>query len=151
MDVVSIDIGIKNFAVCGVTNNKVVYWTTFALAGKTWYDKCRGLYERLEKDGFFMAKECRIEKQYSRNVKARLLQQHIITCWLVKTGKQPLIISPFRRGGTYSQRKRAAITEAKQNFTNHMCSKMLMVWENARKRDDLADAFLQAIRVMGNQ
>lgn len=166
--VVSVDIGVKNTAFCVVHGNRVVAWWIFGVSSRVAFDKtvdrfCQELHEKFPTRPDVVV----IERQMCQNRKASVLS-HAIQAWFRgRYNTEVKFYSPKTRNVeihkllgrpytkcSYKVRKALAVQAAYKLLDGDLiCPTALRTsFNEAKKKDDLADALVQAvfeIRVSG--
>lgn len=149
MRILSLDPGQRHLALCIIesTTRQIDLWTLVKLDTLTPMDVKEHLDAILEPHTYAIVL---IERQPPRNHSMTKLE-----CWLhmyfVMSGHPVRLVHAsnkigYEKGRTYYQRKKASVATLREYMETHpQSSKMCDVFENAPKKDDLADCVLQAL------
>ena len=144
--IASIDIGVKNLALCIVENNDIILWEKYSLKGKNIIDICKDAFIKMPIEEISNCNTVLIEQQNKKNIKAIRLEQHFWS-WFSTKSLNVIIISAkdklkfFNQEKTsYYQRKKFAIEKTLEIIP----SQWFDFFSTHEKKDDLADSFLQA-------
>jgi hypothetical protein len=156
---ISIDVGIKNLAYIVFDGNKIIEWNVVELcdkkmnAGKiNMIEIGIGLYNALEKINHEID-TILIENQIGQNAIRMKSIQGMITFYYISKGKTNIIywnpINKLKKYNqkekkTYAQRKKDSIAITKLLIHEHF-SDFEGYFNSHKKKDDLADCFLQLI------
>jgi len=158
MLVCSIDVGRENFAYAFVETAapwQLVKWGTLNLgdAKATWKRACKVLFAALDASLLSDMKRCKkiyVEQQQ----RAAFFNTQISTCLWAYCQCRGLpevqSVSPqkkFRHAKvrTYAERKRASVAWVLANREGHISDELFSEWDSRGKKDDMADALMQAV------
>lgn len=170
MSVLSIDVGLKNLAVCIVAGDRTIqYWNVLTVSGvsdmiQTLDNECVGFIEQV--------RSVVIEKQPSFNPKMRsvssaleayfIIRGQIDTCfvknivyWSPKFKLQLCddysSLKDVPASKRYRMNKKMAIAQTHKMMIEGGDKEKLLFFEKHKKKDDLADSYLQAISFMSHK
>jgi len=153
---VSIDVGIKNLAICVLEDNKIQTWHLINLMYGT--DLCSAVIKALEPISILPNTTILIERQMTR--KMTNIQCYLEMYFRLK-GFSVIVYSPkYKLAGTgkensgknlYKARKKASIELCQQWMeTNPQEPSILEVWNKTKKKDDLSDTLAMAVAFINN-
>lgn len=171
--VLSIDVGIKHLSFCLIDfhntldTHTIEKWELISLNGKNIAEYTRDIVEKMRQYEFGLIDSVLIEQQVSRNTQMKVLSHVLQTYFLCEqriTNDKVIFMSAKRRFLTSNPTYNASVQNIKQHFgisdkMNRNEIKKLSVhitriklegrwleyFQNHKKRDDLADSFLQAL------
>jgi hypothetical protein len=172
MLILSIDVGILNFAYCIMDSitQKIIHWNILTLCNKTEIENCRDLVKQLDqRPEMLQVTLILIERQPKQNPKMRILSETVRTYFIIRSVDRGVNIrvqnwSPkyklkccnnskldptelskiIRLKSSYQQRKKLSIAHCKLFLLElDQDERFIKLFENSKKKDDLADAFLQ--------
>lgn len=163
MSILSFDVGIKNLAFCILKDTVIQNWNVSEIKYKTNQNLCDVIVAHL--DTFPDMLECNtvlIEKQPSRNNKMRIIEALLNAYFIIKGSssessliKKVLVYSAKYKLGSntmkgkanYTERKKLSIARCKKflESTAEINEEYVPIFENSKKKDDLADSLLQAL------
>jgi hypothetical protein len=157
---VSIDVGIKNLAVCVLDQNKILLWKILNLQYGT--DYCSSIIKAFDAmDTMISGSDIIIERQMTK--KMCNIQCYLEMYFRMKHHKNVVIYSPkYKLSGTgqensgkgkklYYARKKAAVELCKEWLDNHPQESWVHdIWKSAKKKDDLSDTLCMAIAFTTN-
>lgn len=162
MKVLSIDVGIRNLGYCYVNSEskEILEWKLITVSG-TEADPCRAARSALERDGLpgSAPDVILVERQPGRNKKMMKMEAYIHMYYMVRYPDSKIelysAVHKLRdtgeenhgRGKTkYNARKKASVELSGQFLKDHpQQPHIASVFEKSKKKDDLADALLQAL------
>lgn len=138
MRALSVDPGLRHMALCCCDDtNAISLWTVLDVprTPKEFASALRNLVRDLEYDAVV------IERQPPRNAAAKKVE-HWLELLFGETHPVHVVNAQFKnvRGATYRQRKKASVDAARSAMPDAWRD----MFEQAPKRDDLADAYVQA-------
>jgi len=152
----SIDVGIKNLAMCMLdeSSNTIVQWDVSGIPP----EHKDGLYPCFrrhldEKPWVLEAQTILIEKQPGMNKRMKTVENFLHAYFVIKLPESETIIYDARHkvpdvvgsGKTqYRKRKQTAITRCGEHIENSN-KEWVPLFKKSKKKDDLADTFLQAL------
>lgn len=151
MNVLSVDIGIKNFAICILNNNEIIYWEVIQLEKKckniNWNNLIKKLYTILvnliQKYKIDMVL---IEQQMISTMK--MISIGVLMFFITKNINCKIISSTEKlkyfkgKKTTYNERKNIAISLTHFYLLQERFHPWNEFFENHKKKDDLSDCFL---------
>jgi hypothetical protein len=171
--IVSIDIGIINFAFCVMERQtrQILNWECFGLCNTTELENCKDLVQKLDARPYLIASDIRfviIERQPRCNNKMRILAETVRTYFLIRgivdhqqSNMRILNWSPKYKlkcysgddtpdyshlKSKYSQRKKISIFHCEKLLVStNQSESFLKTFKDSKKKDDLADCFLQVL------
>ena len=154
--IVSIDVGIKNLAICVLEESKIQAWHLINLMYGT--DLCSAVIKALEPITIIPTATILIERQMTR--KMTNIQCYLEMYFRLK-GYSVIIYSPkYKLAGTgkensgknlYKARKKASVELCQQWMeANLQEDSILEVWNKTKKKDDLSDTLAMAISFIAN-
>ena len=155
MLVLAIDVGIKNLALCAMdTADGLVHWANEALSGSTYQPmhNVQYVHEFIARNAslFERANEIVIEKQMRVNmriIEAVIQSRFYDKCKVVHART---IKTAFGLGrGNYALNKKASVDYVHQHLELFGQPKWQSHFARAKKRDDLADAYIMALFFSG--
>jgi len=160
---VSIDVGIKNLAYV-VYDKDIVEWKVIELCDKTenasklnMIEVGKKLYEALEQIHYPFT-EIIIENQIGQNAIRMKMLQGMITFYFISKGMTNIhywnagnkLKRFIKTKTTYSQRKKYSVQITRDIVTQAFPAQQTY-FEKHKKKDDLADCFLQLLDFLGKQ
>jgi hypothetical protein len=162
MQIVSFDVGRKNLACCMYSSEsaQITFWKIFDIGERNGAKLIVDAFEQLDNHPILLTGDIvLVERQPHSNPPMRIIEA-IVESYFVgkglktidyssrfKLGNMDLTSLGNLRGKTnYSVRKKAAIQICKVFLTeNPQPTTIQHVWDTCKKKDDLADCFLQAL------
>lgn len=156
MRVCSFDVGFKNLGVCvlDTVQNRILFWRVLNIPLG---DLCRGLLQALEVHGgeLEVADVVVVEKQSKKSQKMLCIAAYL-EAFFVMRGKKVVMFGARHKllgtgqensgAGNYRKRKQAAVALAGEFLSaNAQEEAIRAVWDGLKKKDDAADALLQAV------
>jgi hypothetical protein len=157
----SIDVGIKNLALCVLTDQgSIEYWSLITCKEPT----PKGVCEALGSLDSSAVTDVVIERQPNRNQRMKCMEAYI-HMYFVMSGKRVSLISPIQKlryaesspywpglenselsnlPNTYYNRKKMSVETIKTYLAN-TSQPLANVFNASKKKDDLADAALQGL------
>jgi len=168
MKYLSIDVGIKNLGICIVDSlGTILFWQIITLSQQPKEDICSCLFRSLDNFDLLNADIVLIEKQPSRNNKMRIIEAFLHSYFIIKgkcndqspiknsiiySAKHKLGSNTFKGKRSYTERKRLSVTRTKEYIDRtNQARWAIELFQNCKKKDDLADSLLQALSYIGNQ
>ena len=164
MKILSIDVGIINFSYCVLESTKIIKWENFSFKKKSdFQNTCNLIKEMDSRPHLLDVDTVLIEKQPRCNPKMRVVAQTIITYFIMKNKELNLNInvkpySPkhklkcyngpepeFKVKSKYQQRKKMSIFHCSELIKEDQEQEFIDYFKNSKKKDDLADSFLQGL------
>jgi len=167
MKIVSFDVGRKNLACCMYSSEsaQITFWKIFDIGERKGAKLIVDTFEQLNNFPILLTGDIvLVERQPHSNPPMRIIEA-IVESYFVgkglntvdyssrfKLGNMDLTSLGNLKGKTnYSVRKKAAIEICKINLTeNPQPTTIQHVWDTCKKKDDLADCFLQALSYINN-
>lgn len=167
MYVLSFDVGTVNLSFCMLRDATIVVWKNITLEGKTSADQCRSMVEQLDDVPELLdADVVLVEKQPKCNPKMRSVAETIKAYFIIRScdivpedlrGKLKVVdwspahklkcyegpVPEFAVKSAYRKRKKLAVYHCTQ-LVQRQPRWAIEQFESSKKKDDLADAFLQA-------
>jgi hypothetical protein len=156
--IVSIDVGIKNLAICAVDNNIILLWKIINIGYGS--DMCKTIIAEFSnfKD-LIEGAVILIERQMTR--KMTNIQCYIEMYFRMLNFKEVIIYNPTHKlcgtgkensgGGLYRARKQASVEICKEWIdNNHQEEWISTLWKTTKKKDDLADTLCMIISYLKN-
>jgi hypothetical protein len=163
MRVLSVDVGRKNLALCAydADTDKILAWTVRSMTG-TDVMTVKGTLDALclEEEKMFPVDAVLIERQPARNPSMRRMEG-VIAMYFTMRDVPVTIVSSTEKlkhaqttsywpsdGKTtsyYARKKTAILTVTEYLKETDQCDAVLAVFDEHAKKDDLSDAFLQAL------
>lgn len=158
--IVSIDVGIKNLALCVLENNSIIFWKLINLTyGK---NVCLSIINELDEIYNKISNATiLIERQITR--KMCNIQCYLEMYFRLKNFPSVIIYNPkYKLAGSgqensgkgknnYNARKKAAINLCHEWLDkNKQTEEIELLWKNTKKKDDIADTLLMAISYINN-
>ncbi len=156
--IVSIDVGIKNLAVCVVDDNTIILWKIINISYGS--DMCKAIINEFDtfKD-LIEGAVILIERQMTR--KMTNIQCYIEMYFRMLKFKDVIIYNPTYKlsgtgkensgGGLYRARKQASVEVCKEWLDTHSQEEWVSaLWKNTKKKDDLADTLCMIISYIKN-
>ncbi len=160
---ISIDVGIKNLAYV-IYDKDIVDWKVIELCDKTqnasklnMIEVGKKLYEALETIQYPLT-EIIIENQIGQNAIRMKMLQGMITFYFISKGMTNIhywnagnkLKRFIKTKTTYSQRKKYSV-QITRDIVTQSFPLQLSYFETHKKKDDLADCFLQLLDFLGKQ
>jgi hypothetical protein len=158
--ILTVDVGIKNLAICVLQNNKIISWKVINVGYGN--DICKSIIKEFDechetfKDSIVL-----IERQMTR--KMTNIQCYIEMYFRVKTFTDVIIYNPlYKLSGTgmehsgggkkkYGARKQAAIELSREWLDKNPQEEWVgNLWKATKKKDDLSDTLCMAISYLKN-
>lgn len=159
--IISFDVGIKNLAYCILTQDlEIVKWDVVDISGTDFYDQSKILFEKLKNihnDENNSISTCLIENQpCTKNPRMKSIQIMIYSYWTLSNINTHMVsaINKLKvKNNTnkseklsYTQKKKKGIELALSYIeSTSQTSEIKEQFHKSKKKDDLADSFLQAI------
>lgn len=158
--IVSIDVGIKNLALCVLNNQSIIFWKLINLTyGPSTclsiINELDNIYDKINGSNIL------IERQMTK--KMCNIQCYLEMYFRLKQFPSVIIYSPkYKLAGSgqensgkgksnYNARKKAAISLCNEwLYKNKQTEEIEQLWKNTKKKDDIADALLMAISYINN-
>lgn len=162
MKTLSFDVGMKNLAYCVIESEKIIAWDIITVPTSYNETLCINLVKELDEiPSMLDVDQVVIEKQPAKNNKMRIME-HLLTSYFVIKGindkeksmrkvkvysaKFKLGTSTVRGKQNYSARKKLAVTRCAEFLSRSTQEEYyISKFNNSKKKDDLADCFLQAL------
>ena len=157
MSILSIDVGIKNLAMCLIdgTTKVIRYWDVSGVPP----EHQDGLYKSLvfhlnAKPWVLEASTILIEKQPDRNKKMKMVENFLQAYFIIKCPQSETILYDARHKvpdvvgagkAQYRKRKNASIERCQEFIKSPENSHWLVTFAQSKKKDDLADTVMQAL------
>ena len=153
----SIDVGIRNLAMCLIDeeNQKISDWDVSGVPPEHEDGLFVSLRDHLDKKPWVLtAKVILIEKQPGQNKKMKSVENFLHSYFIIKLKDSETIIYDARHKvpdvvgsgkALYRLRKQTAIIRCEEMITNGINKDWLELFKKSKKKDDLADTYLQAI------
>lgn len=164
--VLSFDVGIRNLAYCHLQGDTIKHWGVLDLGVKmnsSTEAMTKALVTTLDahSEEFKGANDIIIEKQPSRNPKMRYIEGMMSAYFFIKypesstqsyNPKYKLGKNTFKGVSNYSERKKLGVRRTREFLekTQHVNQRNAALFEKSKKKDDLADALLQALSFKKN-
>ena len=162
MSILSFDVGMKNLAFCILEETTIKSWNVSEIKYTTNQSLCEAIVTHLDTWPHLL--ECQtvlIEKQPSRNNKMRIIEA-LLNAYFVINGtknensniKRVLVYSAKYKLGNntmkgktnYNERKKLSVARCKKFLEKTIQEKTFTdMFEESKKKDDLADTLLQAL------
>lgn len=165
--IASFDIGIKNLGLCVIHKNteKIFYWTVLDISGSSNVISCKRMVQQLDKiDILKNVDTVLVEKQPSVNAKMRVVQGYVSSYFVIRSidnnkNVKVLDYSPKHKLGCYDgeiptynikseyniRKKIGIFHTSKLLEITKQESKFVDLFNNSKKKDDLADCYLQSL------
>jgi hypothetical protein len=165
--IASFDIGIKNLALCIIDKQENIHhWEVLDISGSTNHVICKRMVTQLDEIKLLEnIKTILIEKQPSFNPKMRIVQGYVETYFLIRSldkNINPKIVNYSAKHklkchvceipekitklkSEYSQRKKISILHTQEIIKIKQTEEIISLFVASKKKDDLADSFLQAL------
>jgi len=155
--ILSIDVGIKNLAMCMIDENDqhIIHWDVSGVPP----EHADGLFKSLknhldEKPWVLTANTILIEKQPDKNRKMKVVENFLHAYFVIKCPnsetiiydarhKIPDVVGPGR--AQYVKRKKTSIARCQEFIKGDINSHWLVTFAQSKKKDDLADTVMQAL------
>jgi len=153
----SIDVGIRNLAMCLINNEnqKIVEWDVSGVPPEHEDGLFVSLRDHLDKKPWVLTAETiLIEKQPGQNKKMKSVENFLHSYFIIKLKESETIIYDARHKvpdvvgsgkALYRLRKQTAIIRCEEMITNGINKDWLDLFKKSKKKDDLADTYLQAL------
>ena len=157
MSILSIDVGIKNLAMCMIhgTTKVIEHWDVSGVPP----EHQDGLYKSLafhlnSKPWVLEAATILIEKQPDRNKKMKMVENFLQAYFIIKCPQSETILYDARHKvpdvvgagkAQYRKRKNASIERCQEFIKGPENSHWLVTFAQSKKKDDLADTVMQAL------
>jgi len=153
----SIDVGIRNLAMCLINeeDKKIIEWDVSGVPPEHRDGLFVSLRDHLDKKPWILnAKTILIEKQPSKNKTMKSVENFLHSYFIIKLKESETIIYDARHKvpdvvgsgkALYRQRKQTAITRCEEMITNGINVNWLDMFKKSKKKDDLADTYLQGL------
>lgn len=154
----SIDVGIKNLAMCMIdaTTKKIEQWDVDGVPTESSDGLYRTLANHLNRREWLLnSTTILIEKQPDRNKKMKSVENFLNAYFIIKCPDAEVIIYDARHkipdvvgsGKTqYRKRKRVSIERCKEFINSDEVNKdWIKIFDKSKKKDDLADTVMQAL------
>jgi|GEM_PF-4031003 hypothetical protein len=156
----SIDVGLKNLALCGLHENKIIIWKMVNLTYGT--DPCTSLIKEMDElTDTIQGSTIVIERQMTR--KMTNIQCYLEMYFRLK-GHSVIIYSPKHKlagtgkeysgagKGLYHARKKASVQLCKEWLDKYPQEEQWIqdLWRTTKKKDDISDALMMAIAYQEN-
>jgi hypothetical protein len=163
--IISFDVGIKNLAYCILKEDlTIIKWNIIDISGKDIYDQSKVLFEQLKQimenkteSESANISTCLIENQpCTKNPRMKSIQIMIYSFWalnnidtyMVSAVNKLKVNSNINKSEklNYTQKKKKGIELASIYIANtNQTDEIREQFNNSKKKDDLADSFLQAV------
>ena len=153
----SIDVGIRNLAMCLINeeDKKIIEWDVSGVPPKHKDGLFVSLRDHLDKKPWILnAKTILIEKQPGKNKTMKSVENFLHSYFIIKLKESETIIYDARHKvpdvvgsgkALYRKRKQTAITRCEEMITNGINVNWLDMFKKSKKKDDLADTYLQGL------
>ena len=153
----SIDVGIINLAMCLINeeDKKIIEWDVSGVPPKHKDGLFISLRDHLDKKPWILnAKTILIEKQPGKNKTMKSVENFLHSYFIIKLKESETIIYDARHKvpdvvgsgkALYRKRKQTAITRCEEMITNGINVNWLDMFKKSKKKDDLADTYLQGL------
>ena len=153
----SIDVGIRNLAMCLINeeDKKIIEWDVSGVPPEHKDGLFVSLRDHLDKKPWILnAKTILIEKQPGKNKTMKSVENFLHSYFIIKLKESETIIYDARHKvpdvvgsgkALYRQRKQTAITRCEEMITNGININWLDMFKKSKKKDDLADTYLQGL------
>jgi hypothetical protein len=158
MLVTSFDVGRRNLAACVVDTDgpRVLFWHVFDLGAPRGVQLHRAVRVALDAHPVLRQARVVVEAQPSRNPQMRVIEAVVEAYFAYLCPEARVVafsprhklagVGSGRGHARYAERKRASVAAVQALLDAHAQSdEVAAVWRASRKRDDLADALLQAL------
>lgn len=163
MKVLSFDVGIKNLALCVIEGDSIKHWDVLDVPNGYNESLCINLVKVLDCHKYLLDSDTVIiEKQPSKNNKMRIMENLLTSYFVIKgvneqtssitkikvySAKHKLGSTTVKGKQNYSARKKLSITRCSEFLKKtHQTKDILVKFEKSKKKDDLADSLLQALK-----
>ena len=156
--ILSIDVGIRNLAICKFdeSSNLIVEWDVSGIPPEHKDGVFVSLKKHLDDRPWVLdVKTILIEKQPDKNKKMKMVEHFLHAYFVIKAEQAETIIYDARfkipdvagpGKSQYRKRKQTSIDRCKEFIHKHECnSHWIPVFNESKKKDDLADTVMQAI------
>lgn len=156
--ILSIDVGIKNLALCMLneTSNLIVQWDVSGVPPESDDGLFKSIKNHLDdKEWVLEADTILIEKQPDRNKKMKSVEIFLHAYFLIKCPNAETIIYDARHKipdvcgpgkAQYRKRKQTSINRCKEFLeSNNTNAHWMDIFNKSKKKDDLADTVMQAL------
>lgn len=152
--ILSIDVGIKNLAMCMMDDQRIVEWVVEGVPPESSngiFISMRNLLD--SKPWVLKADTILIEKQPDRNKKMKMVEHFLHAYMIIKNPSAETIIYDARHKipdvsgagkALYRKRKQTSITRCRE-FICESNSHLVGYFDESKKKDDLADTVMQAL------
>ena len=153
----SIDVGIRNLAMCLINeeDKKIIEWDVSGVPPEHKDGLFVSLRDHLDKKPWILnAKTILIEKQPGKNKTMKSVENFLHSYFIIKLKESETIIYDARHKvpdvvgsgkALYRQRKQTAITRCEEYITTGINVNWLDMFKKSKKKDDLADTYLQGL------
>jgi hypothetical protein len=153
----SIDVGIRNLAMCLINeeDKKIIEWDVSGVPPEHKDGLFVSLRDHLDKKPWILnAKTILIEKQPGKNKTMKSVENFLHSYFIIKLKESETIIYDARHKvpdvvgsgkALYRLRKQTAITRCEELITNGINVNWLDMFKKSKKKDDLADTYLQGL------
>lgn len=158
MKLASFDVGRRNLAMCIIQNNIILDWEVFDLGQRRGVSLIREMQRQFRTRPHLATLDaCIVERQPSANPQMRVIEAAVEAYFVFLGTPKVLDYSPRYKlshvdgvsgRGNYAQRKKASIREAEKFLEEHPSGGMERVFKTSKKKDDLADALIQALHFL---
>jgi hypothetical protein len=163
MKILSLDVGIINLAFCILDSDFNIHnWEVITLCNKTEVENTRDMIIQFDSKPFLLDSDLiLVEKQPRCNPKMKVMAEAIRTYFIIRSydkGKKIPIINysprhklncyegetPVYNVGEYLKRKKISVFHCEKLIENQSPEIKAIFLQNRKKKDDLADCYLQA-------
>jgi hypothetical protein len=152
MILASLDIGRRNLALCVLEGDRIIDWHVFDLGQRRGVSLIREMQRQFkDRQSLSAVDVCVVERQPAANPQMRVIEAAVEAYFVFHGVGRVVDYSPRHKLShlsgvmTYSQRKRASVREAEKYLVDHPQPDMARLFRSSRKKDDLADALMQAL------
>ena len=158
-NVLSIDIGIKNFAICLMNKDEIIFWQVLELQKNCKVIKWEILIKKLHEILLVITNNNRIDKVFieqQMTQKMKMLVIGVLMFFISKEidcsiihAKNKLKNFPSPKGKkNYNKRKKLAVSLTRFYLLQEKYYPLMESFNNSPKKDDLADSFLYCINYL---
>lgn len=159
MKLASFDVGRRNLAMCVIQNGVILDWEVFDLGQRRGVSLIREMQKQFKTRPHLSTLDaCIVERQPSANPQMRVIEA-AVEAYFVCIGVPKVIdyspryklahVDGVSGLGNYSQRKKASIREAEKFLADHpQHDDVARLFRASKKKDDLADALIQALHFL---